>query len=67
MKAKKIESQYKIIMIGDAGAGKTSLLLKFTDNVFDAKQPCTVSVDFKVKVVRIDNKAYKLQLWDTVG
>ena len=47
-------------MIGDMGTGKTSLLVKFAENVFDKNQACTVGVDFKIKMVKIDNKAYKL-------
>jgi len=47
-------------MIGDMGCGKTSLLLKFTDNIFNKNQACTVGVDFKIKMVKVDNKAYKV-------
>ena len=42
------------------GCGKTSLLLKFTDNIFNKNQACTVGVDFKIKMVKVDNKAFKL-------
>jgi small GTP-binding protein len=54
-------------MIGNAGTGKTSLLLRFTDDVFSRRQNCTVGVDIKMKVLKVDNKTIKLQIWDTAG
>lgn len=58
---------FKIIMIGDSGTGKTSLLLKFSDGYFSPQQSCTIGVDFKMKMAKVDNKYLKLQLWDTAG
>ena len=54
-------------MLGNIGCGKTSLLLKYTDNVFNGKLPCTIGLDFKVKTVFVDRRPYKLQIWDTAG
>ena len=54
-------------MIGEAGSGKSSLLLRFSENIFNQHQECTVGLDFKMKMVKIDNKIIKLQLWDTAG
>lgn len=44
-----------------------SLLLRFTDDVFDPDQPATIGVDFKVKTLSIDGNLVKLALWDTAG
>ncbi|KAH6577840.1 hypothetical protein BASA50_005073 [Batrachochytrium salamandrivorans] len=64
-----IVSTFKLLLIGDSGTGKSSLLLQFTDDVW--LQPdevsATIGVDFKVKVVDIDSKKYKLTIWDTAG
>ncbi|OMJ29946.1 Ras-related protein RABC1 [Smittium culicis] len=56
-------------MIGDSGVGKSSILLRFTDDDFlpiEESAP-TIGVDFKVKFVEIEEKKYKLAIWDTAG
>jgi Ras-related protein Rab-18 len=57
----------KVLLIGDSGVGKSSLLLRFTDDTFDPDQGATIGVDFKVKNFTIDDKRVKLSLWDTAG
>src|SRR5579885_48408 len=57
----------KLLMIGDSGVGKTSLLLRFADHSFNPNFISTIGIDFKVKTIQIDNKIIKLQLWDTAG
>ena len=54
-------------MIGQTCSGKTSMLLRFTDNIFNDNYSCTIGVDFKVKMVRVDKKPIKIQIWDTAG
>ena len=39
----------KILIIGESGVGKSSLLLRFTDDQFDPEMAATIGVDFKVK------------------
>ncbi|KAJ3338922.1 hypothetical protein HDU93_008901 [Gonapodya sp. JEL0774] len=60
---------FKLLLIGDSGSGKSSIMLRFTDEVWiepeDAR--ATIGVDFKVKVVDVDGKRYKLTIWDTAG
>ena len=53
----------KIPVIGDSGAGKSSLLLRFTDDMFDPEQTATIGVDFKSRTF----KGAKLSIWDTAG
>lgn len=57
----------KILIIGDTGVGKSCLMLRFTDDLFNEKQLATIGVDFKVKYVSIGAKKLKLALWDTAG
>ncbi|CAK8673623.1 ras-related protein Rab-18-B-like [Clavelina lepadiformis] len=57
----------KILIIGDSGVGKSSLLLRFTDDKFDPEQAATIGVDFKVKAITIDGNTVKLAIWDTAG
>jgi Ras-related protein Rab-18 len=60
-----IVSTFKLLMIGDSGTGKSSLLLRFTDDKWlPQDQICaTIGVDFKVKIVELDEKKYKLTIW----
>ncbi|XP_033762533.1 ras-related protein Rab-18A-like [Pecten maximus] len=57
----------KILIIGESGVGKSSLLLRFTDDTFDPEQAATIGVDFKVKTLQIDGNKAKLAIWDTAG
>ncbi|XP_057415566.1 ras-related protein RABC1-like [Lotus japonicus] len=57
---------FKLLMIGDSGVGKSSLLLSFTSDEFQDMSP-TIGVDFKVKYVAIGGKKLKLAIWDTAG
>jgi Ras-related protein Rab-18 len=57
---------FKLLMIGDSGVGKSSLLLSFTSDSFEDLSP-TIGVDFKVKYVNVGGKKLKLAIWDTAG
>ncbi|KAM6900250.1 ras-related protein Rab-18a [Xenentodon cancila] len=57
----------KILIIGESGVGKSSLLLRFTDDTFDPEQSATIGVDFKVKTICVDGNKAKLAIWDTAG
>jgi hypothetical protein len=54
-----IEAFYKIVLIGDCDVGKTSLLLRYADDIF-SHQPTTVGVDFKIKTLKVDKKIIKI-------
>ena len=58
---------FKVLLIGNSGVGKSSLLLRFTDGEFTDNFMPTIGVDFKVKTVTLDSKQTKLQIWDTAG
>lgn len=58
---------FKILTIGDAGVGKSSILLRFTDDSFDDHIQSTIGVDFKVKHMDVMDKRVKLTVWDTAG
>lgn len=57
----------KILILGESGVGKSSLLLRFTDDKFDPEQSATIGVDFKVKRITVDGNSVKLAIWDTAG
>lgn len=59
---------YKILIVGDANAGKTAILDQFTNKNFDGKYISTIGIDFNVKCITVDDDAViKLQIWDTCG
>jgi len=58
---------FKYIIIGDTGVGKSCLLLQFTDKRFQPVHDLTIGVEFGARMVIIDNKQVKLQIWDTAG
>ena len=57
----------KLLLIGDTCVGKTSLLLRFCDNFFPESHMATIGVEFKEKIITINDKNYKIHLWDTAG
>jgi len=62
-----IVTTLKLLIIGETGVGKSSLLLRFVDDRFDPEQPATIGVDFKVKTIAIQGNRVKLAIWDTAG
>ncbi|XP_067638499.1 ras-related protein Rab-18 isoform X2 [Eurosta solidaginis] len=57
----------KLLIIGESGVGKSSLIRRFVNDKFDDNHDVTIGMDFKSKVVNIDGFEYKLALWDTAG
>merc|ERR1712232_1046996 len=58
---------FKLLIIGDSGVGKSSILLRFCDDEFNDKQASTIGVDFKTKYMQVKGKKIKLAMWDTAG
>jgi len=61
------DSLLKVLTIGDSGVGKSSLILRFADNVFAESYIATIGSDFKTKMVQVKDRRVKLQVWDTAG
>uniref|UniRef100_A0A0E0QXC9 Uncharacterized protein n=1 Tax=Oryza rufipogon TaxID=4529 RepID=A0A0E0QXC9_ORYRU len=57
--------RFKFVTIGDAGVGKSCLLLQFTDKRFREVEDLTTGVEYGACVVTVDGKNTKLQIWDT--
>ena len=58
---------FKILLLGDPGVGKTSLLRRFIDNLFDPDYMTTIGVQFMTRVVNFDQYSVKLIIWDIAG
>ncbi|KAB1221176.1 Ras-related protein RABC2a [Morella rubra] len=62
----KYDLSYKVLLIGDSGVGKSSLLVSFISNTVEDLSP-TIGVDFKIKLLAVGGKKLKLTIWDTAG
>jgi len=58
---------FKMIVIGDAGVGKSCLTGRAVRDIFDPKYNTTVGFEFLSYTTQIDNQDIKLQIWDTCG
>lgn len=58
---------FKLLLVGESGVGKSCLLLRYADNVYNENYISTIGVDFKIRTIEIDGKRVKLQIWDTAG
>lgn len=57
----------KVLLLGDAGVGKTALLNQFVNRDFGGLYKPTIGSDFKSRQVEIDGQFITLQIWDTAG
>lgn len=62
-----VDHKFKLMMLGDAGVGKTSIARRFVDDAFLTTYIHTIGIDFLEKMVEVDQKSIKLQIWDTAG
>ena len=58
---------FKVLLLGNSNVGKSSLFLRFIDDIWNDTFVPTIGVDFKIKTFNIDNKKIKMQIWDTAG
>ena len=58
---------YKYIIIGDAYVGKSNLLLRYAHGQFRPDYQLTIGVEFGAKNIKIKDKIYRIQIWDTAG
>jgi len=65
--AKAYDHLFKLLLIGDSGVGKTSVLFRFSEDNFNATFIATIGIDFKIRTIDISGKKIKLQIWDTAG
>ena len=61
-----IDASFRVIIIGTSGIGKSCFLFQFTDGIFASDNSVTVGVEYRSKVINLQNNHIKLQIWDTV-
>jgi len=62
-----VDYLFKFIVVGDSSVGKSCLLMQFIEQRFKNYHELTLGIEFGQKILSIDGKSVKLQLWDTVG
>ncbi|XP_026388949.1 ras-related protein Rab-21-like [Papaver somniferum] len=58
---------FKLVLLGDGRVGKTSLVLRYVNNVFNDQQQATVQASFLTKRILIQGLPITLSIWDTAG
>ena len=61
------EKELKVILLGESGVGKTSIILRYYKNLFNPDLPSTFGSTFIAKSLERDGVTYKLNIWDTTG
>mmetsp|Transcript_24820 Transcript_24820/g.25448 ORF Transcript_24820/g.25448 Transcript_24820/m.25448 type:complete len:201 (-) Transcript_24820:297-899(-) len=59
--------EVKVVLLGDTGVGKSSLVLRFVTNNFKPYSESTIGASFMSKMIMVDGKPIKFQIWDTAG
>ena len=62
------ENNFKIVLIGESGVGKTSIISQFVDQIFEDDLQTSTGGSFSSKTLTFNNgKTIKLEIWDTAG
>jgi len=67
MSASRKKVLLKVIILGDSGVGKTSLMNQYVNKKFSAQYKATIGADFLTKEVTVDDRLVTMQIWDTAG
>ena len=62
-----MRTDLKIIVIGTSGTGKTSLVNKWTKNIFSDSYKATIVSEFCFKIVEDEGNLYRVMMWDVAG
>ena len=61
------QKSFKILVLGEIAAGKSCLIIRFTNGNFREDTTATIGVDVKTKDVTVNKQKYTLKIWDTAG
>ena len=57
----------KITLLGNPGVGKTCIISRYIDNVFNENNASTIGANYSEKIIKKKGKEYQLDIWDTAG
>ena len=57
----------KVVLLGEAGTGKTCLISRFTGGLYNGDTISSLSAQFITKTIQVNNKPIKFDIWDTAG
>jgi Ras-related protein Rab-6A len=60
-------NKFKLVFLGNASVGKTSIITRFMYDTFDTTYQATIGIDFLSKTMYLEDRTMRLQLWDTAG
>lgn len=63
----KYDKSIKIVLIGDAGVGKTSIITRLLHNKFDESVQATLNPDYYNYTLKVNDYVIRMQIWDTAG
>ena len=63
----KEEKDVKVILLGESGVGKTCIINRYINNVYNNSTPSTLGTAFSVKEIKKGNIKYNVNVWDTTG
>ena len=66
-KPKEFDAFLKVVLVGQSGVGKSSIMLRFTDDKFNETYVNTIGVDFRFRTMKVGDEKVKIQIWDTAG
>jgi small GTP-binding protein len=66
-KSQQVGGEIKIILLGESGVGETNLINIVMGQAFNDDEASSISNSYSEKKVTVNNKLYKLNLWDTIG
>lgn len=59
--------QVKLVLLGEAAVGKSSLVLRFVNGEFQDNKEPTIGAAFLTQKCKLDDKIIKYEIWDTAG
>ena len=62
-----LKDQVKLVLLGDTGVGKTSIVTNFVTDNFAPDTEATVGATFLSKTITLEDKVIRFQIWDTAG
>ncbi|CAG9326445.1 unnamed protein product [Blepharisma stoltei] len=61
------QTQIKVVLLGDSGVGKSSLVLRFVADNFKTDRDATIGASYMGKNLQFNDKTIKFNIWDTAG